>query len=405
MYWPNFIHIYQPPTQNREIVEKVAIECYRPMVRILLEHPNGKLTLNINACLTEQLWRYGFSDVIDCLGELAERGQIEFTGSAKFHPILPLIPEKEVTRQVRLNEDGNRRFFEDLYQPRGFFPPEMCYSRGLAEIVKGLGYSWIIVDELSFNGKLGQVRTDTLYEIHDLKGFMVYFKERRVSAGITYGRCKDLAEFKEFIKGELQMGGYLLSGTDGEVYGHHRPGQERLLEQAFKDPDIRACRISDLEHLFPKREVVDPLPSSWSTWEDEMEEGVPYPQWDYPGNELHRLQWELARLAIEAVHETDPSIKGWSEARTLLDEGLHSCQWWWASCRPWWDTGMINLGAQVLFKSISAIGNETLIERAKALVMEIQEKSREWHESGRARELKEQYMEAHRDVTSLLSFG
>jgi len=136
----------------------------------------------------------------------------------------------------------------------------MCYSRGLAEIVEGLGYRWIIVDELSFNGRLGQVRTDTLYEIRELKGFMVFFKERRVSAGITYGRCKDLAEFKEFIKGELQRGGYLLSGTDGEVYGHHRPGQERLLEQAFEDLSIKTCRISDLEQLFPKREVGDPPP-------------------------------------------------------------------------------------------------------------------------------------------------
>lgn len=66
---------------------------------------------------------------------------------------------------------------------------------------------------------------------------------------------------------------------------------------------------------------------------------------------------------------------------------------------------MIKLGAHVLFKSISATGNKALTEKAKALVREIQEKSREWHESGRARELKEKYLEAHRDVSSLLSFG
>jgi hypothetical protein len=31
-------------------------------------------------------------------------GQIEFTGSGKFHPILPLIPRDEVERQRQLNQ-------------------------------------------------------------------------------------------------------------------------------------------------------------------------------------------------------------------------------------------------------------------------------------------------------------
>jgi alpha-amylase/alpha-mannosidase (GH57 family) len=105
MYWANFLHIYQPPTQTEEIIRKVARESYQTIIRILEEAPNAKITLNINAVLTEQLNRRGLGEIIEGLKTLAMRGQIEFTGSAMYHPILPLIPEEEVIRQVRLNTE------------------------------------------------------------------------------------------------------------------------------------------------------------------------------------------------------------------------------------------------------------------------------------------------------------
>src|SRR5207247_6121356 len=109
--WANFLHIYQPPTQIREITEKVTRESYRPIVQLLLAHPRGRITLNINGVLTEQLARWGGEDVLAALRTLAERGQIEFTGSAKFHPILPLLPDAEIARQLHLNEQANRAPF------------------------------------------------------------------------------------------------------------------------------------------------------------------------------------------------------------------------------------------------------------------------------------------------------
>ncbi|MEA1958096.1 MAG: hypothetical protein U9N44_00255, partial [Chloroflexota bacterium] len=114
MYRANFLHIYQSPTQSEDIVRKVADECYRKLVDILSRRPNGRVTLNISACLIEQLDRYGLNDVIDGLRSLAGCGQIEFTASAMYHPILPLIPRSEVVRQIELNTAVNRRFFGDV---------------------------------------------------------------------------------------------------------------------------------------------------------------------------------------------------------------------------------------------------------------------------------------------------
>ncbi len=41
-----------------------------------------------------------------------------------------------------------------------------------------LGFRWIIVDELSFDGKTSSVKYDRLYEVEGLGGFLLFFKEQ-----------------------------------------------------------------------------------------------------------------------------------------------------------------------------------------------------------------------------------
>jgi alpha-amylase/alpha-mannosidase (GH57 family) len=408
MYWANFLHIYQPPTQTEEIVRKVTTESYSKLVRILEEAPQAKITLNISAVLTEQLSRYGLEDILKGLKRLAEQGRIEFTGSAMYHPILPLIPKEESIRQIKLNTEVNRRYFGEVYNPQGFFPPEMCYSLDVAKIVAEMGFKWIIVDEISFGGKIGQAQNDIIYNIQELPNFAIFFKERPFSSGITYGKYPASQPFFEALGRKRSSNSYLLTGTDGEIYGHHRPGQEKLLEEVYKNGELQTCTISELLRFFARREKVRPVPSSWSTWQDEMEEHIPYPQWDYPGHGLHRLQWKLTNLALETFKSIPGETAGYEEARHLLDEGLHSDQFWWASCRPWWDTGMIESGARRLFKAISQIQQALPPEKfnqASDLLDSIINAAHEWQETGEANRRKERYLEEHREVTSELTFG
>jgi len=408
VYWSNFLHIYQPPTQTEAIVRKVTEESYRTLVRTLKEAPGGKITLNISGVLTEQLARYGLDDVIRGLRELAERGQIEFTGSAMYHPILPLVPREEVVRQIKLNTDVNHHYFGKIYKPAGFFPPEMCYSYEVAQTVAELGFRWIIVDEISFNGKIRSVKYDRLYEVEGLGDFLVFFKERPFSAGITYGTYPSADPFLAALSGSLEGHSYLLTGTDGEVYGHHRPGQEKLLSEVFARGVPKTCTISELIGHFVELNTVSPLPSSWSTWEDEMAQGIPYPQWQYPGHELHRLQWQLTNFVLHTVKESPPAAPRFSEARSLLDQGLHSCQYWWASCRPWWSVEMIEWGARKLYQAVEVLGDaidRQQIAEAGRLFQAVVGQARKWHESGEAQRLKQQYKKEHPEVSTELTFG
>jgi len=401
MYWANFLHLYQPPVQERWIVEKVADECYRRLVTIMKENPRGRLTVNINGSLTEQFHLYGMHDILDGLRELAEEGRLEFTESAVYHPILPLIPEKEVRRQIRLNQETNREYLGDTYRPRGFFPPEMCYSRRLAEIVKEEGFEWIIADELSYNGRLGGVAPGRIYTLKGLGGFQIFFKERKHSAALTYGKYRNLEDFLAGTGPDYRRETYLLTGTDGEIYGHHHAGLENLLAEAFRHPEIRTCTISELPGIFPAREKVESTAASWSTWEDELKGGIPYPQWDYPGNRLHELQWRLTKLALEAVEEAG----GEEPARSQLDRGLHSCQYWWASCRQYFNVEMIEKGAEKLLEAVRNTQNAEKSAEAEKLAAEIGETARKWRDTGYAEGLIKEYQQTHKDVAHELTFG
>ena len=89
IYWAQLLHFYQPPTQLPEVLHKICNESYRPLIEVFSKHPNARATININGVLTEMLWYHVYGDIIDGLVKLAEKGQIEFVGSGKYHPILP----------------------------------------------------------------------------------------------------------------------------------------------------------------------------------------------------------------------------------------------------------------------------------------------------------------------------
>ena len=63
-----------------------------------------------------------------------------------------------------------------------------------------------------------------------------------------------------------------------------------------------------------------------------------------------RLQWQHMGICVDLVKtacgvaKDDFSGHFASIARGLLDQALHSCQFWWASRRPMWDVNMIHKG-------------------------------------------------------------
>lgn len=348
MLWANFLHFYQPPTQKPFWVKKITQESYRPILRGMLDHPHARTTMNISSILVELWEQNGAADVIDLVRELLQRGQIELTGSAKFHPLLPRLPDEEIIRQVELNTATLHHYFGDHYRPRGFFPPEMGISQHVAEVVARLGFEWIICDELSFDRQLGKIDYAKIYTAKNVPNLKVYFRERRMSYKILSGQLGTGNLLIQGLGHRLKRHEYLLTAMDGETFGHHRPGMEYLLFEVYESKLLKTTLISDLSQHFSDVASVELLPSTWALMEKDLERNVPFARWNDQDNAIHQLQWQLTDLAVATLRAADPQAPGFAAARQLLDRALHSDQYWWASAKPWWSLEMIERGAKEL---------------------------------------------------------
>src|SRR3989344_6082533 len=360
MKWANFLHIYQPPTQKPIWVKRIADESYRKIFNGLLEIPRARLSLNINSILCELLDQNGGIDVIKNIKKLVERGNIELTGSAKYHAFLPLLPESEIERQILLNEESLNKYFGRGWKKGGFFSPEMAYSKKVVEVAKRLGYKWIIIDEMALpEGK--EMRKDIVYEINGLKDFCVFFRERNLSFKILSASQIGVKSILKSLEPSMNQKDYTITGMDGETFGHHRPGLEHLFFDLLKDSRIEPLMISDVLDQFPKKEIIEPRQSTWATMPNHFKTNQPFFRWKNKDNAIQVCQWELANLAIEIVRRNEKQ-----KTRELLDEAIHSDQFWWSSARPWWSLEMIERGANDLKTVVNNSETATDAEKKRA---------------------------------------
>jgi len=394
MIWANFLHIYQPPTQKELWVRRITNESYRKVFSGLLTIPETKLTLNINGILCELLDKYGGKDVLAAIKKMVEAGNIEITGSAKYHTFLPLLPESEIERQILLNEETLKKYFGPDWKQGGFFAPEMAYSRKVVEVVAKLGYKWMVIDELAFPaGK--KLSPDTLYKIKGLEDFYVFFRERNLSFTVLSAQVGTAPTVLRYLEDRLAKNEYVVTAMDGETFGHHRPGLEELLFDLMKIKDFQSVKISDLLIRFTKIEEIEPRDSTWAVTKKDMKENKPYARWKNDGNIIQKKQWELTDLAIQIVGRSSQD----KNIRELLDQSLHSDQYWWASARPWWSLEMIERGAFELKTVVLGASSSTAEEKQKAeeLYRDILYTGFDWQRSGRVDQLSRQEDEEIRE--------
>ena len=79
IYWAPLLHIYQPPTQEIDVLKRIDKECYKPLFSMMEEHENAKFSLNINGILVELLYEYGLGDTMDLIKNLVSENKVEVT--------------------------------------------------------------------------------------------------------------------------------------------------------------------------------------------------------------------------------------------------------------------------------------------------------------------------------------
>lgn len=388
MRWANFLHFYQPAEQHPDILGAVTNQSYRPILTILKNNKKAKITLNVNAALIELFDKFNYRDVIDDLRHLGKNGQIEFTSSAKYHAFLPFLNDKEIIRQIKINDETNRFFLDDAYQPKGFFPPEMAYGENIMLAIESLGYEWLILDEIAYNGDIEKVDYSKIYQIRGSK-LKVFFRERRISNLIMGAIVRSGKSLIDSVGKDLSPSRYILTGMDGETFGHHRPGLEKVLADLFEARGVQLITISEIPKYFKKFETVVPVRSSWASSPQDIENGTQFLSWNDPENIIHKWQNDFVNFAIDVMYQLPENHYDYAMVRNKMDRALASDQFFWASMKPWWSLEMIMGGAYYLLQAMRSIKDapKEILDKSLDYYEKIISTAFEWQSSGKVREL------------------
>ena len=391
--WINILHFYQPPFQAVEITQKITDECYLPVSRLLLEIPDAKAVVNINGCLLEILYHHiqGGKEVIDNLTALLSLKQIEVTGTGKYHPILPLIPDSEAERQISLQEDSLKQYINIQQRPKILFLPECAFMPEQMRLLKKW-YPWVIVDEASIKGGKKVIGK---YQLKAKKsGINILARDRDLSESLCNfaWRKYDIQSSEDFVKHSLERTdgeGFVVTVSDAEVFGHHQKNRWKLLKQIYTNPLIDSKLARDISGQYKIKEV-DTIAASWSTSEEEIAQKIYYPLWYNPQNRIHQLLWQLFDLTLNEIRGHGSE----SENKTM-DTLFSSCPFFWASCKPWWNGIIVENASDRMFNLIKKTkwSSEKTINFALIIREKIYDEVSILNRTGRAKELQDELFE------------
>lgn len=394
----NLLHFYQPINQQDDILDRIVNESYRPILQGMLQKQTRKLNINISGSLTSLLLSKGYTDVIEALKELKTRNQVEFTASAMYHPILPLLPRNESLRQIELNDIENRKAFGDLYEPKGFFPPEMAVNETVFDICIEKGYKWVAAPTVSCPKEFSVNENAFVYKDSGLK---IFFRNKPVSSIVLSAQVRSATDLLAETRDFRQKDAYWFTVMDAETFGHHRIGHEKLLFELMDCPELTNILGSEISDFGGQVVKVRPLSGTWTNDEQDSFLGgtnSSFVLWNDPTNPIHKAQWELTHLVIDSL-ATNTSSLNWIKARELADYALASDQYWWASGKPWWSLEMVELGAYSLKSVIETLfeasDKEQEVQLAKKLYTQIVDIAFEWQRSGYIRKIHSEMSTTH----------
>jgi len=354
------LNIHQPDWQNESMLSQIVESSYW-VLEWISKATNFKATLNLTYSLTELLLKHGHKKVIDDIGLGLENKRIELTGTAAYHPILPILPDDEIKWHIGLNDRKHKEIFGDLWEPRGFFPPEMAFSPTLAKIVKEMGYEWIITEDVVHDLDRA-IPNDSIAAID---GLPVFFRSSHWSNTFSsYNPDRGNTNAEEFVHAldkAMPKGTYMILAFDGETIGHCQYYTEETmawLANTMEQEGINSVFVSDLLDIYPRVEKIAPsdgnsYEGSWSTSKENISANNPFPLWKDPTNVIHASLDELTEHVRSTVKSSEKDPR-YGEALDLFYKGQNSCKMWWAT-KEWWDRKNILDGSKGLYLAVMAL--------------------------------------------------
>ncbi len=225
------IHSHQPVGNYESVFEQGARECYLPFLRILQEYPDIRVTLHYTGPLLEWFEKNS-PEFFDLLAGLVERSQVELMGGGFYEPILPVIPERDVAKQIQYTKDYMKNKFGVI--PRGMWCTERIWDPSLPKkINSGASVEYTLLDDSHFLSA-GLCPEDVHgYYITEREGYAL--KVFPIDMNLRYLiPFKEPHEIIEYLRHLKSRGVSVVTyGDDGEKFGMWPGTFKWVIEQGW----------------------------------------------------------------------------------------------------------------------------------------------------------------------------
>jgi alpha-amylase/alpha-mannosidase (GH57 family) len=304
--------------------------------------------------------------------QLVERGQIELTTTPFYHPILPLLIDKRLTREAMPDaklprhiagypEDAEWQvrqavaYHEQVFgaAARGMWPAEGSVCQAMIPLLASAGIRWIATDEeilsqsthslVSRDGR-GHVRNpEQMYKAYRVveagADLGIVFRDHALSdlIGFHYQRSDGDGAADDFLSKCRGIGQAINGGApalvsvilDGENCWEHYPGGgvpflRALYQRCVRTPGLTPVRVGEFLEAHPPRTTLPHLfAGSWighnfDIWIGHEEDNT---GWDL----LHRTREHLRQRLAQGLVPEDRAAQAWQEI--YIAEG--SDWFWW----------------------------------------------------------------------------
>jgi hypothetical protein len=289
------------PVDADSVTVRFAHDRLEGLVSLLERNRSALVNLAISSAALAGLQREGFDEVLTRTRALAYDRRIELMGTAAHGALLPLLPEKEIERQLALNSEANRVCFGDLYRPETLWPPELACSSKLAQVAEAEGYSSVLVDESAMRVWPAAWQWDRVDALAGRPGFFAIPSSRAASARLQQGAITTRRELESFVPAvETALDERYLVATVELM--------ETIEPSVVPDSALRRARSMRIADLFTEvalDRTTNLLPSSRRSTQEEVANGLPFASWFTPGIDRHALQWRLLMRVIELLEQVE----------------------------------------------------------------------------------------------------
>ena len=254
---------YFDKIKNREIMRKVALKCYLPTNKLMLElikKYDGKFRVaySISGMALEQFEEYA-PEVIDSFKKLVDTGCVEILSETYYHSLAYLYSKKEFDEQVKMHKKKIKKLFN--YKPNIFRNTELICSNDMVKYIEKKGYKGILAEGADH---ILQGRSPNfLYKSVSANKIKILLKNYKLSDDIAF-RFSDKTwvsypltanKFAKWVNGINGNGEVVNLFMDYETFGEHQWEDKGIFDFLEHLPG-ELLKHKDNEFLTPS-EVID----------------------------------------------------------------------------------------------------------------------------------------------------